>query len=88
MTVVDARILLLNGPSKDFKWESTVCHGVDDDYSFCGALKGGKYEYAVFNRPMKFVLILVFYLSRLPIYPFMKQATENNILRVDKLHVF
>ncbi|XP_058033878.1 lymphocyte antigen 96 [Ahaetulla prasina] len=40
LTVVNARIQLLNGPSKAFKWESTVCHGVDDDYSFCGALKG------------------------------------------------
>ncbi|XP_013908597.1 PREDICTED: lymphocyte antigen 96 [Thamnophis sirtalis] len=40
LTVVNVRVLLLNGPSKDFKWESTICYGVDDDYSFCGTLKG------------------------------------------------
>uniref|UniRef100_A0A8C5S139 Lymphocyte antigen 96 n=1 Tax=Laticauda laticaudata TaxID=8630 RepID=A0A8C5S139_LATLA len=61
LTVVNARIQLWNGPFKSLKWESTICYGVDDDYSYCGALKGGKYEYSVFNRPMKFVLILVLY---------------------------
>uniref|UniRef100_A0A2D4KXM0 Lymphocyte antigen 96 n=1 Tax=Micrurus paraensis TaxID=1970185 RepID=A0A2D4KXM0_9SAUR len=40
LTVVNARIQLWNGPFKSLKWESTVCHGVDDDYSYCGALKG------------------------------------------------
>ncbi|XP_015680142.1 lymphocyte antigen 96 isoform X2 [Protobothrops mucrosquamatus] len=40
LTVVDARIQLWNGPLKALKWESTVCHGVDDDYSYCGTLKG------------------------------------------------
>ncbi|KAM3840757.1 lymphocyte antigen 96 [Vipera latastei] len=40
LTIVDARVQLQNGPLKAFKWESTVCHGVDDDYSFCGTLKG------------------------------------------------
>ncbi|XP_070796590.1 lymphocyte antigen 96 [Pituophis catenifer annectens] len=40
LTVVNARIQLSNGPSKAFKWESTICHGMDDDYSFCGTLKG------------------------------------------------
>ncbi|XP_070605294.1 lymphocyte antigen 96 [Erythrolamprus reginae] len=40
LTVVDVRVQLLNGPINTFKWESTLCHGVDDDYSFCGTLKG------------------------------------------------
>ncbi|XP_063155467.1 lymphocyte antigen 96 [Candoia aspera] len=40
LTVVNARLRLWNGPLKALEWESTVCHGVDDDYSYCGALKG------------------------------------------------
>ncbi|XP_025028659.1 lymphocyte antigen 96 isoform X2 [Python bivittatus] len=40
LTVVHARLRLWNGPLRAFEWESIVCHGVDDDYSYCGALKG------------------------------------------------
>ncbi|KAM6456699.1 lymphocyte antigen 96 isoform 2-T2 [Liasis olivaceus] len=40
LTVVHAHIRLWNGPLRAFEWESIVCHGVDDDYSYCGTLKG------------------------------------------------
>ncbi|XP_060627670.2 lymphocyte antigen 96 [Anolis sagrei] len=40
ITILTARIHIWHETLYVFKWEATLCHGVDDDYTFCGALKG------------------------------------------------
>ncbi|KAH0617635.1 hypothetical protein JD844_016080 [Phrynosoma platyrhinos] len=40
MTTLSARIGLWHEGVKALKWETILCHGVDDEYSFCGTLKG------------------------------------------------
>ncbi|XP_042320451.1 lymphocyte antigen 96 isoform X3 [Sceloporus undulatus] len=40
ITTLAARIGLWHEGTKVLKWKTILCHGVDDDYSFCGTLKG------------------------------------------------
>ncbi|XP_061461469.1 lymphocyte antigen 96 [Rhineura floridana] len=40
LTILSAHVSLSFKGFEAIKWESVLCHGVDDDYTFCGALKG------------------------------------------------
>ncbi|XP_062986930.1 lymphocyte antigen 96 [Elgaria multicarinata webbii] len=40
LTILTGRVALWHKGLLSLKWDVTLCHGVDDDYSFCGTLKG------------------------------------------------
>ncbi|CAI5779362.1 Uncharacterized protein PODLI_1B009285 [Podarcis lilfordi] len=42
LTILRAHVNIWSKGFESVKWKGTLCEGVDDGYTFCGALKGGR----------------------------------------------